>query len=1266
MGSISKYIAQIRRLKRKGSYFFRLAMSALEWVLVNWHYIVGGLLLLIFAYLAYRWWKKRKMTAAASGAEGRPRLSPASLVKVWRTFLDGIPAEFRNSILSYNPFILIGDGGSGKSSLVDHYTDWQGQARQFYPSYTADPQLQIYLGSNLWVQELPPSLLHDTSAEARSALKFLWAPLFRHRPPHVVVTLDISTLQNENPDTLRQLAQMARGKINILSRIVGEPVRVTIALSHMDRVRGFDSFSSFLKTNNIDLELPVPASSDQSTTKCLEAYEEWLGLALTTLTTDEYLQILSFMRHMPEKLELVDSFLRILRNPDPMSFEPNVLRISFCSQTPGNPPLSNPFALPEAIAGLQRDPNRKHRYAALALAAVGAFYFFAGFSYEQSIMSSAMIKIDTLEKVDVSAYGDVNIPQYDEWSQKFSKVVRKTKPHGLASLLPGYLPNHDQFIEGEVHRHYQEVCRQRFLLPKLKGLFGYLQKKSNKARQPNVWRERRRQFWELLGIIFSPCSKEINVIVQTHSDGLSNSLTLPRRLIEDYVNINDEGLEEPFTLPVDIRSIGVGDDPQLGAFEFEQFLAELNSLYGQEVIGVKRHEEVRTEAKSLLQKIAIFERESLANRLYSQLDELLSFSGKENKEKELQTFDAKDRLKAYLRYISDTELVIPQLDKDLDLSQFSRQLEHLNSVLAGMEDEECRFKINEQDYTCRTLGWYSLLHRTRVTTMLHTFRKNNDFGDGLLLFRTSHGFSPLTQNDTNDGHLFFSGKGLVDGRFTGQAFNRIHPVLQELPALMASLPIAKKEKESFSLFVIKEMDAYADRYAKEMTAYYRTFNVRVSSLPELRYVVEQVSRPSSHFQTFLRTVKDNAVFELDSENEFLAPMRKHMAKFDFLGKLLFERKGFYPELEKYLAIIAQLGLDLKVAEPKADEAAAEEEPKKEEKAKGDKAGEEPAKEGEEAPAEGEEEEEEEAIPRLADNLSPAGKYCYDILVRPELSYLGAVERFLDDAHIKPPFRKLFVGPVSEAYRIGRADLRETVDAAWNDIYREYYLPIANTFPFDLKAKETAPPKQIKEAFHARGKVSKLFENLIAPVCSRKAGKWIMRPSTLGALQQPKGMLDMVNSVERFRKRLWNKKGEPKPLVHTIQTSPLPPVVETRPSVVLAYLRSGESSVFAFNQRPRWKKLNVSWWQSASSSAGIRIENPRKRRRSYSAEEVVQSDWSFYRLLHEAEVVGPFSYAWTFNNQQTGYRRYTIKFTAENDPFALFKTIPFKRKPNVGD
>ncbi len=1270
MGQISKYLAQIRRAKRKGSYFMRLLMSALEWVIANWHYIVGGLVLLIVAYFLYRWWKKRKARAAAGGAEARPRFSPASLVKVWRSFLDGIPAEFRNSILGYNPFIVIGDGGAGKTSIVDHYTDWQGQARQFYPSYTADPQLQIYLGSNLWVQELPPSLLHDTSSEARSALKFLWAPLFRYRPPHVVVTLDISTLANENPDTLRQVAQMARGKINILSRIVDESVRVTVALTHMDRIKGFDAFSKFLNANNIPLELPV-ASDNASVKKCLENYEEWLGLALTTLSTDEYLQILGFMRHIPDKLEIVDTFMRILRNPDPMSYEPNILRVCLCSQTPGDPPLSSPFALPEAISGLQRDPNRKHRYAAAVVAALGALYIFSGFAYEQQLIGTATESIDTLVKVDVSDYGEVNIPQYDAWSLEFSKTLRKTKPHGLASLLPGFLPDHESFVEGEVQRHYQEICRQRFLLPKLSAYYEYLNDPKN-AGDIKAFLSNRRQFWELLGVIFGPCSQELSIIVHSNSKSLSESLQLPRRLIEDYVSVYPDGYEEPFALPVDIRSIKAVPAPVLDPFDLREFLSDISELVKGATIGRTQHKELQNKAKKILEDVGTFEREGLASRMHGQLVNLGVMPAPEGKAtKELPLFKGKDRLKAFLQYITDVELLQPKLDKDLDLNQFCRRLEQMNVTLASMPDEECRFRVKEEPFIFRTLDWYKLINRTVVTQMLRDFKKNNDFGDGLLLFRTNHGYPNIVQNETNDGHLFFSGKGNVDGRFTAKAFTKIHPLLQELPTLLASLPVEQAEKDTFQLFIVKEMDAYAERYAKEFTKYYLTFNVRVSSLPELRYVVEQVGRPTSHFQTFLKTVKENTVFDLDRENPFLAPVRKHLARFDFLGKLLFERKGFYPELEKYLAIITQLGVDLKVAEPAAgaeeggEEGAKEGEEKKEEgkKEEGEAPAEEKAAEGE---GEGEGEEEEEAIPRLQDNLSPAGKYCYDILVRPELSYLGAVERFLDDAHIKAPFRNLFIGPVAEAYRIGRADLRETINAAWTDLYREYYLPIAHTFPFDLKAKEAATPKQIEIAFHKRGKVAKIFENMIAPVCSRKAGKWIMRPSSLGALRPPKGMLEMMNAGERFGKKLWDDKGQPKALKHTIRTFPLPPVVQTRPSVVLAYLRSGESSVFAFNQRPRWKDIAISWWQSASSAAGVRIENPRKRRRSYSAEEVAHSDWAFYRLLHEAEVVGPFSYAWTFKNQQTGYRRYTIQFKVEGDPFALFRTIPFKRKPNVGD
>src|SRR5205085_1132256 len=126
-------------------------------------------------------------------------------------------------ILFFQPFVVLGESASGKSLLISKYTDWKGQAAQFYPSYSVDPQLQIYVGSKAVIQEVPSTLLADTSTVARTALLRLWRPLFRKREPIAVLTFSAAALRQATPESLRTQAQTLRGKLNVLSRIANRP-----------------------------------------------------------------------------------------------------------------------------------------------------------------------------------------------------------------------------------------------------------------------------------------------------------------------------------------------------------------------------------------------------------------------------------------------------------------------------------------------------------------------------------------------------------------------------------------------------------------------------------------------------------------------------------------------------------------------------------------------------------------------------------------------------------------------------------------------------------------------------------------------------------------------------------------------------------------------------------------------------------------------------------------------------------------------------------
>jgi ABC-type uncharacterized transport system YnjBCD ATPase subunit len=84
------------------------------------------------------------------------------LLGVWRRFLAELPTPVRRSILQFQPFVLMGPAGSGKSALVDAYTDWRRQAKQYLGSSLEDQHLQLYVGSRALVLELPAPVLGPT------------------------------------------------------------------------------------------------------------------------------------------------------------------------------------------------------------------------------------------------------------------------------------------------------------------------------------------------------------------------------------------------------------------------------------------------------------------------------------------------------------------------------------------------------------------------------------------------------------------------------------------------------------------------------------------------------------------------------------------------------------------------------------------------------------------------------------------------------------------------------------------------------------------------------------------------------------------------------------------------------------------------------------------------------------------------------------------------------------------------------------------------
>ncbi len=291
--------------------------------------IIGSALLLCAGIGLGLWWLLvyRKRQLATQPTPPSRGIDSKRLTSIWEKFLSNLPGPARAAVPEHAHFVVLGTAGSGKSTLIQRKVDWQGQASQFLPSYTADPLLQIFLGGKTVVQELAGPLLESTSRATNDALTRLYSKLDLDRPPTVVLVLKTSSLVNSTPDQVRQQAQLMRGKINLLSQAFNAPIPTRICLTNMDRTHGYGDVARFLKRNKLSLELPLGA--DAGLVHSLQSYEKYLPRALTTLPVAAFQSNVEFLLSAEDVLGPVRSFVTALLEGSLTAARPELQKLYF-------------------------------------------------------------------------------------------------------------------------------------------------------------------------------------------------------------------------------------------------------------------------------------------------------------------------------------------------------------------------------------------------------------------------------------------------------------------------------------------------------------------------------------------------------------------------------------------------------------------------------------------------------------------------------------------------------------------------------------------------------------------------------------------------------------------------------------------------------------------------------------------------------------------------------------------------------------------------
>src|SRR5262249_17502269 len=146
----------------------------------------------VYLYKYYQARKAKKDEPPAVTGEGAApveQVDPKRLRKVWQDFLGKLPSNYSRSILNFEHFVVFGAASSGKTRLIDTYTDWRRQTKQLESSPVQDSDLQLYLASGAVIMEVSARVLEGHSKQGLSGLHKLWGPVFAMRAPTVVVVV---------------------------------------------------------------------------------------------------------------------------------------------------------------------------------------------------------------------------------------------------------------------------------------------------------------------------------------------------------------------------------------------------------------------------------------------------------------------------------------------------------------------------------------------------------------------------------------------------------------------------------------------------------------------------------------------------------------------------------------------------------------------------------------------------------------------------------------------------------------------------------------------------------------------------------------------------------------------------------------------------------------------------------------------------------------------------------------------------------------------
>lgn len=809
--------------------------------------------------------------------------SQKSFYYIWKKFLGQIPRESRPTINSYQHFIVLGCVKSGKTELIRGLIEQSQDLYPFDTSYTSDPDIQFYIGPNQVIQEISFGALEDKSIRGRRKTIKLWKKLYVRRDPIIIVAYDCLTTKNENLRELNKLAQLIAGKVSLLSEIIKKPVKVRIALTHLDQVPGYLEFARFLKQENLTFEINLSSDFESNT---LEAnlkkfFEEHTNLMLTSSSNRDFLKMLSFPKEMLVHFASIEEFLRVLVSR--VSFA-NSIELDTLSLT-SNQESSTSFIpfLWTRLPSMElffRYPLLKHQLASALLFLVlitPLFYFFYKEKKELNLVQKGVEQL--------------NLLQYKNFEKE---------------LIPSYLKTFDDrhneliaFIRPDFFGETLNTASNRLADRMRKH---YIEKEYRKAVLDNSGELKCLYFNALLN---ANSNNNLGKFILADSSEVADALNLDEDILKAYIHACHT-INESDNATFDFVKV----NPFVPFTSFTpwlNFFNKIQELSDQQIYGEQNFEDIIAESQKLKIAVDRILNDPLTHSIAAMLEEE---NGAENVNENIRVIrwigENSQSLLNFLQFIEESA-TLPVEIEDMNIAQFFTKIKQMSGI-KDRENQTYNFTVDNRLFTFHTKQWVDLVIAHNVERAIQKYIVLNNNSGGTIFFKNTNEAQNLVQPIYHGPFPYFFTQVSIPGRYTRLEYeNKVRSAAEKLAHWVDTLAVNPEDKKRFTTFLVHEVIGYVQNYGSHYDQYFEKCDIQNVSLQNLKAVLRDIAQDTSSFHDFLKFM--NYQTSAFSEPVITLKNMKELNQFDFLNTMLTVDKDQAP-YARYQTIMAELAQDL--------------------------------------------------------------------------------------------------------------------------------------------------------------------------------------------------------------------------------------------------------------------------------------------------------------------------------------------------------------------